>query len=55
MKPISEQELRDVVDIWVEAALNLTAADLRKMDRLAAAQKKRVANASGALSQMAAE
>ncbi|WP_419730857.1 crotonase/enoyl-CoA hydratase family protein [Lichenicola sp.] len=55
VKPISEQELRDVVDIWVEAALNLTAADLRKMDRLAAAQKKRVANASGALSQMAAE
>ena len=55
VRPISEQELRDVVDIWVEAALNLTAPDLRKMDRLAAAQKKRLANVSGSLSQVAAE
>ena len=55
VNPISEQELHDVIDIWVEAALNLTPPDLRKMDRLASAQKKRLANMSGAFSQIAAE
>jgi DSF synthase len=34
-------ELQDVVDIWVDAALNVTEADLRKMERLAAAQERR--------------
>ncbi|MGA0530747.1 crotonase/enoyl-CoA hydratase family protein [Hansschlegelia sp. KR7-227] len=36
-------ELRDVTDIWIEAALCLSASDLRKMERLASAQDKRVA------------
>ena len=55
MNPVSEQELRDVVDIWVEAALNLQAPDLRKMERLATAQAKRVLAVTGPASQVAAE
>jgi DSF synthase len=38
---VSYAELRDVVDIWVDAALNLTEADLRKMERLIGAQERR--------------
>jgi DSF synthase len=38
---VSYDELRDVVDIWVDAALNVTEGDLRKMERLAAAQERR--------------
>ena len=53
--PIAEQELRDVVDIWVDAALNLEAPDLRKMERLATAQAKRVLAVTGSTSQVAAE
>lgn len=43
VNPVTLSELIDVVDIWAEAALNLTEADLRKMDRLCAAQNKRLA------------
>jgi DSF synthase len=39
--PVTLAELRDVADIWVAAALRLTAADLRKMERLAGAQDRR--------------
>ncbi|GAA5266524.1 DSF synthase [Acidiphilium sp. MT5] len=42
VNPVTLDELRDVVDIWAEAALNLTEADLRKMDRLRAAQDRRL-------------
>ncbi len=42
---VTLEELRDVVDVWAEAALNLTEADLRKMDRLCAAQDRRLAMA----------
>ncbi|MCS0502692.1 crotonase/enoyl-CoA hydratase family protein [Ancylobacter mangrovi] len=41
--PVTLEELIDVVDIWAEAAMNLTEADLRKMDRLCAAQNRRLA------------
>ena len=41
LNPVPLQELLDVVDIWVDAALNLEEADLRKMQRLAAAQMRR--------------
>jgi DSF synthase len=41
VNPITHEELRDVLDIWVEAALGLEEADLRKMERLAAAQDRR--------------
>jgi DSF synthase len=46
VNPVTLEELIDVVDIWAEAALNLTEADLRKMDRLCSAQNRRLANLS---------
>jgi DSF synthase len=39
--PISEAELRDIVDIWVDAVFTLTDADLRRMARLTGAQDRR--------------
>ncbi len=41
VSPLSYDELRDVTDIWVEAALNLGESDLRKMARLTSAQNRR--------------
>jgi DSF synthase len=38
--PVTLQELHDVVDIWVDAALRLTEQDLRKMSRIASAQDR---------------
>jgi DSF synthase len=44
--PLPYEELRDVTEIWVDAALRLDEADLRKMERLTVAQDKRlIANA----------
>ena len=40
--PVTEAELRNVVDIWVETAMSVTEPDLRKMERLAQAQKRRL-------------
>ena len=34
-------ELSDISDVWVEAALSLSEADLKRMDRFAAAQDRR--------------
>ncbi|MBB2200100.1 crotonase/enoyl-CoA hydratase family protein [Gluconacetobacter tumulisoli] len=42
VNPVSHQELRDVTDIWVDAALRLTETDLRKMMRLVNAQNRRI-------------
>ncbi|HYF08129.1 MAG TPA: enoyl-CoA hydratase, partial [Acetobacteraceae bacterium] len=52
---VTLEELRDVVDVWVEAALNLSEIDLRKMLRLAAAQERRVAAGGHAPFAVAAE
>lgn len=41
VNPVTFQELQDVVDIWVDAALRLEETDLRKMARLTAAQDRR--------------
>ena len=41
--PLTPEELRDVADIWVDRALQLADADLRKMERLRAAQDRRLA------------
>lgn len=54
VNPVTLAELRDVVDIWAEAALNLTEADLRKMDRLCAAQDRRLALVRSAAPEMIA-
>jgi len=37
--PITQQELVDIVDIWVESALDLSTKDLSKMERLLHIQK----------------
>jgi DSF synthase len=41
VQPLSFEELRDIVEIWVNTALQLQDIDLRKMERLVAAQDKR--------------
>jgi len=46
VNPVTLDELRDVVDLWAEAAVNLTEPDLRKMARLTAAQDRRRAAAT---------
>jgi len=47
-QPLAYEELRDIVEIWVDTALRLQEIDLRKMERLVAAQDKR-RNAGGSL------
>jgi DSF synthase len=39
--PLSKAELVDIVDVWVELALGLSEADLRRMDCLARHQERR--------------
>ena len=46
VNPVRLSELLEVVDIWAETAMGLTAADLRKMLRLAHAQDRRLAGAA---------
>jgi DSF synthase len=40
-QPLPFEELRDIIEIWVETALRLQEIDLRKMERLVAAQDRR--------------
>lgn len=40
--PLTFEELRDITDLWVETAMQLGESDLRRMERLAQAQRKRV-------------
>jgi DSF synthase len=40
--PIELQELIDITLIWAETAMTLTDADIRKMERLASAQERRM-------------
>jgi DSF synthase len=42
VNPITYEELRDVVDIWLDAAMDLGEQDLRKMTRLVRAQGRRL-------------
>lgn len=39
--PVPKQELLDIVDIWVELAMQISGDDLRRMDCLARVQEKR--------------
>jgi DSF synthase len=56
VNPVTLDELRDVTDVWVEAALNLGESDLRKMARLTAAQdRRRAAMNAAAFAAMSAE
>lgn len=47
-QPLPFEELRDIVEIWVDTALKLQEIDLRKMERLVSAQDKR-RNGGGSL------
>ncbi|MDQ6977946.1 MAG: crotonase/enoyl-CoA hydratase family protein, partial [Ghiorsea sp.] len=40
--PITYEELKEITTIWVDAALKLTAKDLRMMDRLVKRQSAKV-------------
>ncbi|MGB5723730.1 MAG: crotonase/enoyl-CoA hydratase family protein [Parasphingorhabdus sp.] len=40
--PVSLEELLEITDMWAETALYLEEADVRKMERLAAAQERRI-------------
>jgi DSF synthase len=42
--PLSYSELSDVTKIWIDTALALGEADLRKMERLVVAQSRRHGN-----------
>ena len=46
VSPVTAEELRSVVDIWVETAMCVTEPDLRRMERLAQAQKRRLQSVS---------
>jgi DSF synthase len=46
INPVSYDELRDVTEMWVEAALKLSESDLRKMERISATQDRRLTGAS---------
>lgn len=41
VNPVTFEELSDITDLWVDAALRLTESDLRRMARLVAAQARR--------------
>jgi DSF synthase len=42
INPLAFDELEDITRIWIETALGLDDADLRKMERLATAQRRRI-------------
>jgi len=41
VNPVTYDELSDVVELWVDAALRLSEADLRRMERISTAQDRR--------------
>lgn len=46
VEPVTKSELIDVVELWVELALELREADLRRMDALARHQERRASRAA---------
>ncbi|MBD2746511.1 crotonase/enoyl-CoA hydratase family protein [Microvirga sp. BT688] len=42
VNPLTYEELRDIVEIWLDAAMDLQEQDLRKMTRLVGAQGRRL-------------
>jgi DSF synthase len=40
--PISLQELLDITLVWAETAMTLDESDIKKMERLAGAQERRI-------------
>jgi DSF synthase len=48
-KPVEYQELKAIVDVWVDAAMNLSHADQRKMQLIIKAQDRRLSTMRGVL------
>jgi len=55
VNPVTFDELRDITDVWVEAAMGLSESDLRRMARLTAAQDRRRVAQTAAMASMSAE
>jgi DSF synthase len=53
VNPLSFEELRDIAEMWVELAMQLTPADLRKMERLMSMQARRIDGSSAAAANVA--
>lgn len=47
VQPITYEEMADIARIWVDTALHLQEADLRKMERLVVAQNRRLERLGG--------
>jgi DSF synthase len=47
--PVELEELLEITNIWAETALTLTEADVRKMERLADAQDRRIRRSLSAI------
>lgn len=46
INPLTQDELRDITNIWVETAMLISDADLRRMERLEGAQRKKIIGAA---------
>jgi len=55
INPVTFDELRDITDVWVEAAMGLSESDLRRMARLTAAQDRRRVAQTAAMASLSAE
>ena len=55
VNPVTFDELRDITDIWVEAAMGLSESDLRRMARLTAAQDRRRVAQAATMASLSAE
>jgi DSF synthase len=55
VNPVTFDELRDITDVWVEAAMGLSESDLRRMARLTAAQDRRKVAQAAAMASLSAE
>jgi DSF synthase len=55
VNPVTFEELRDITDVWVEAAMGLSESDLRRMARLTAAQDRRRVAQTVAMASLSAE
>lgn len=55
VNPVTFEELSDITDLWVDAALRLEESDLRRMARLVSAQARRLGMADTRPAQVAAE
>jgi len=41
VEPVTREELLDITDTWIDAAMTLSSGDLKKVRRLASAQDRR--------------